>query len=86
MWYRFSALSMEESTRKILESLATTAVRKRLISSELIKPSEQDVTLGVRRVMKDIEREHGSITKAALSSPSANLKPIVDEIMTKIKW
>ena len=86
MWYRLSAVTIEDSTRKILKSLATSAVRNLLMSLELTKPNENDVMLGVQKVMKEIEREHGSVTKAALNSPSVSLKPIVDEAMTKIRW
>lgn len=86
MWYRLSITSMESTTRKVLESLATSLVREHLLKTALTKPREQDVILGVNRVMKEIEREHGSITKAALNSPEVSLRPIVQSSIAKIKW
>lgn len=86
MWYRISASKMEDTTRKVLETIATNLVRHHLLSLELNKPSDQDVAHGVSRIMKDIERQHGSITKAALSTKDVNLKPLVDASISKLKW
>ena len=86
MWYRLSVSTMEETTRKVMESLATNLVRNHLLKLSLNKPREQDVVLGVKRVMKEIERQHGSITNAALNSPEINLRPIVEASISKIKW
>lgn len=86
MWYRLSVSTMEDTTRKVMESLATSLVRDLLLKNSLNKPREQDVVLGVKRVMKEIEREHGSVTKAALNSPDISLKPIVEASISKIKW
>jgi hypothetical protein len=77
---------MEEGTRKIFKSLAENLVRNHLLSLSQNKPSDYQVMLGVNRVMKEIERQHGSVTKAALNSPTVSLKPIVDEIIAKFKW
>lgn len=77
---------MEGTTRKALEGIATSLVRNHLLKTSLNKPREQDVILGVNRVMKEIEREHGSITKAALNSPDVSLKPIVESSIAKLKW
>ncbi len=86
MWYRLSTSVMEDTTRKAMESLATNLVRNHLLKLYLNKPQEQDVVLGVNRVMKDIEQQHGSITKAALNSPTISLKPIVEASISKIQW
>lgn len=77
---------MEDTTRKVMESLATNLVRARIMKETLNKPSEDEVIHGVKRVMKDIEREHGSINRAALDSPDVSLKPVVEASISRIKW
>lgn len=87
MWYRSSSnMSIESVTRKTMETLASNLLRGKMLAEHMVKPSEDEIVRGVHRVMKEIERVHGSVTKAALASPEIALRPIVEAAIQHIKW
>ena len=86
MWYRFSETSISAATRKAIESIAISMVRGKLLSTNRVTPSDDKVKIYVNKIIKEIERKHGSLSRAALESPTVELKPVVEEAIATLKW
>lgn len=86
MWYRFSAQGYSQAVAKSFRLVAEALVRRRLFKERGSEAGDNDVFVGVNRVMREIEREHGPLYKAAASSDDETIKPVVEAAVARLKW
>lgn len=86
MWYRLSAQGYSQAVSKSFAMIAEALVRKRLFKLLGAEPGDAEVAAGVKRVIKDIEREHGPLHRAAVDSPDDSLRPVVEMAVHRLKW